>query len=59
VFFSRGVMRVLVILTGDGTILSRQAEPVDFAAGDNLVIPAAFEGAMRFDSDTEYLVVTI
>jgi uncharacterized cupin superfamily protein len=52
-------MRVLVILTGDGTILSRQAEPVDFAAGDNLVIPAAFEGAMRFDSDTEYLVVTI
>lgn len=58
-FLSRGVMRVLVVLTGGGTILSRQADPVDFAAGDNLIIPAAFEGAMRFDRDTEYLVVTI
>jgi mannose-6-phosphate isomerase len=59
VFFSRGIMRVLIVLTGGGAIFSRQAEPVDFAAGDSLVIPATFEGAMRFDRDTEYLVVTV
>lgn len=59
VFFSRGIMRVLIVLTGGGAILSRQAEPVDFTAGDSLVIPAAFEGAMRFDRDTEYLVVMV
>jgi mannose-6-phosphate isomerase len=56
---SRGVMRVLIFLTGGGTILSRQAEPVDFVAGDSLVIPAACEGAMRFAGDTEYLIVTV
>jgi mannose-6-phosphate isomerase len=59
VFLSRGVMRVLIVLSGDGTILSRQAEPVDFSAGDSLMIPAAFEGTMRFDRETEYLVVTV
>ncbi|MGE5296125.1 MAG: type I phosphomannose isomerase catalytic subunit [Solirubrobacterales bacterium] len=58
-FLSRGVMRVLIFLSGDGTILSRQAEPVDFAAGDTLIIPAAFEGAVRFSDDTEYLIVTV
>jgi len=59
VHLARGAMRVLIVLTGGGTILSRQAEPVDFAAGDSLVVPAAFEGAMKFDRDTEYLVVTV
>jgi len=52
-------MRTMVFLTGGGTILSKQAEPVDFRAGDCLIIPAAFEGAMKFDSNTEYLTVTI
>jgi mannose-6-phosphate isomerase len=42
-----------------GKMPSPQAEPVDFTAGDCLIIPAAFEGAMRFDLDTEYLTVTI
>jgi len=59
VFLSRGCMRTFVFVTGSGTVLSRMAEPVDFAAGDCLVIPAAFEGAMHFDQDTEYLTVTI
>jgi mannose-6-phosphate isomerase len=56
---SQGVMRTLIVLTGGGTILSKMAEPVDFTAGDCLVVPAAFEGAMCFDQDTEYLTVTI
>ena len=48
VFLSRGSMRTLIFITGGGTILSKEAEPADFKAGDCLIIPAAFEGAMRF-----------
>jgi len=59
VFLARGEMRVLIFTTGGGTILSKQAEPVAFGAGDCLVIPAAFEGAIRFARDTEYLIVTV
>ena len=58
-FLPRGCLRVLIFLTGGGTILSREAEPVEFKAGDSLVIPAAFEGAARFAQDTEYLTVTM
>jgi mannose-6-phosphate isomerase len=55
----RGTMRVLIFLSGGGTIISDAGEPVDFKAGDSLLIPAAFEGAVRFGQDTEYLAVTI
>jgi mannose-6-phosphate isomerase len=55
----RGSLRVLVFLTGGGTILSSGVEPVPFKAGDCLLIPATFEGAASFAQDTEYLTVTI
>ena len=55
----RGLMRTLIFITGGGVIVSKDVEPVDFKAGDCLLIPAAFEGAVRFTRDTEYLVVTI
>ena len=58
-FLARGCLRVLIFLTGGGTILSREAEPVAFKAGDCFIIPAAFEGAARFTQDTEYLTVTM
>jgi mannose-6-phosphate isomerase len=58
-FLARGCLRVLIFLTGGGTILSRETEPAEFKAGDCFVIPAAFEGAVRFAQDTEYLTVTI
>lgn len=58
-FLPRGCLRVLIFLTGGGTIQSRAAEPVEFKGGDSLVIPATFEGAARFAQDTEYLTVTI
>lgn len=54
-----GRMRTLVILAGRGTIVSAQAESVDFAAGDCLVIPAAYEGAVKFGEETLYLTVTL
>jgi mannose-6-phosphate isomerase len=56
---SRGCMRVLIFITGGGTILSNKTEPVEFRAGDCMVIPAAFEGVARFTQDTEYLTVTV
>jgi len=59
VFLSQGVMRTLILLSGSGTILSKSTEPVDFTTGDCMIIPAAFEAAMRFAEDTEYLTVTI
>lgn len=58
-FLARGCLRVLIFLTGGGTILSREAEPVAFRAGDCFVIPAAFEGAAQFTQETEYLTVTM
>jgi mannose-6-phosphate isomerase len=55
----RGCLRVLIFLTGGGTILSRKVKPVSFQAGDCLLLPATFEGAIAFTQDTEYLTVTI
>ena len=56
---ARGRMRVLLMLSGNGHIESVQAEPVEFNAGDCLVIPAAYEGAVRFGTETTYLTVTL
>jgi len=54
-----GKMKTLIVLTGFGIILSAQENPVEFKAGDCLLVPAAYEGAMRFADDTQYLRVTI
>jgi mannose-6-phosphate isomerase len=58
VFISPGQMKILIILTGSGTILSADTNLVEFRAGDTLLIPAAYEGAIRFTDDTQYLTVT-
>jgi uncharacterized cupin superfamily protein len=52
-------MKTLIILTGSGTILRTEGNPVEFKAGDCLLVPAAYEGAIRFADDTQYLTVTI
>jgi len=54
-----GKMKTIVVLTGFGTILAAEANPVEFRAGDTLLIPAIYEGAIRFADDTQYLTVTI
>ena len=59
VLLSPGEIRVLIILTGSGTILGTDGYNVEFKAGDCLLIPAAYEGAMRFADNSEYLTVTI
>jgi mannose-6-phosphate isomerase len=52
-------LQVLIITSGSGKFVGTDIEPVRFAAGDTLLIPAAFEGVMRFDADTDYLAVTL
>lgn len=54
-----GGMKALVILSGSGRIEGQGTEPVEFAKGDTLLIPAAFEGVMHFASACEYLTVTV
>lgn len=54
-----GQMKVLVILSGSGQIIAEQMESTPFTKGDCLLIPAAFEGAMQFEADCEYLVTTV
>lgn len=58
-FLRQGQMRTLIMLSGRGVIESRKADPVEFKAGDCLVVPAAFEGAVTFAQETEYLTVIL
>jgi mannose-6-phosphate isomerase len=56
---SRGEVKCLIILAGFGRILGADGTCVEFRAGDFLLIPAGYEGAVRFGADTQYLIVTI
>jgi mannose-6-phosphate isomerase len=56
---SPGEMKALIFLSGMGAILGSEGDPVEFAAGDCVLIPAAYEGAIRFGADTQYLTVTL
>jgi mannose-6-phosphate isomerase len=55
---SPGEMKALIIMSGFGTILGTEGSLVEFSAGDCLLVPAAYEGAMRFADDTQYVTVT-
>jgi mannose-6-phosphate isomerase len=54
-----GRMRVLMFVQGQGRIISQGAEPVEFAAGQTLLIPAAFEGVCICGTETEYLTISL
>ena len=56
---SPGQTKTLIIISGFGTILGTEGSSVEFVAGDTLLVPAVFEGVMRFADDTQYLTVTI
>jgi len=56
---SPGQMKTLIFISGFGTITGGGGSEVEFMAGDTLLVPAVFEGVMRFADDTEYLTVTI
>ena len=52
-------MKTLIIISGFGTILGARTDPLEFKAGDTLLVPAVYEGRIRFAEDTQYLKVTI
>jgi mannose-6-phosphate isomerase len=55
---SAGQMKTLIVVKGAGRIVAGGGT-VDFKAGDCVLVPAEYEGAMQFLEDTEYLTVTI
>jgi len=56
---ARSKMKTMIFIIGSGTIRSVYGNHVEFRVGDTLLIPAAYEGAIRFADDTQYLTVTI
>jgi mannose-6-phosphate isomerase len=58
VLLSAGQMRTLIILGGFGTIVDA-GTTTEFKAGETILIPATYEGVMRFSAESEYLTVTI
>jgi mannose-6-phosphate isomerase len=58
VLLSPGQMKTIIILSGYGTIVGGP-EAVEFKAGDTMLVPAGYGGAMRFSAESEYLNVTI
>ncbi len=56
---SPGQMKVLIFITGTGTIEGPSTEAVDFVKGDTMLIPAVYDGVIKFSTDTQYLIATI
>jgi len=56
---SKGIMKVIIIIKGSGGISSKNSQPVDFAKGQTILLPADFEGEIAFDNNTEYLQTTL
>ena len=52
-----GQMKTVIIISGSGTITG-EGNTVEFKSGQTVLIPAAFEGVLRFSAETEYLTVT-
>jgi mannose-6-phosphate isomerase len=59
VLVSAGKMKVMIILDGFGIILQTDGISVEFKRGDTILIPAAYEGAVQFADESEYLTVTL
>ncbi|MBU1260736.1 MAG: class I mannose-6-phosphate isomerase [Planctomycetes bacterium] len=55
---TKGTMKVIIIISGSGQIISKDSDSVDFAKGQTILLPAVFEGEILFASNTEYLSVT-
>jgi mannose-6-phosphate isomerase len=59
VLLSAGLMEALVFISGKGTIESQGVKTADFAKGDTLLVPACYDGVMKFDEETKYLIATV
>jgi hypothetical protein len=56
---SPGRMKTLIIVSGSGTAIGTDETSVKFRGGEIMLIPAAYEGAIEFAEDSQYLTVTI
>jgi mannose-6-phosphate isomerase len=56
---SSGQMKTVIFLSGFGSFEDAQEEVVEFKAGETILVPAQYEGRMKFGDDTEYLTVTV
>jgi len=59
ILVSTPIMKVIVFLSGGGIIENRDTETVEFTKGDTVLLPAAYEGTISFNVETEYLTVTM
>jgi mannose-6-phosphate isomerase len=50
-----GQMKIVMIMDGAGEFICEDMEPVEFKSGDTILLPAAYEGVMRFRENTEHL----
>ena len=55
---SKGKMVVLFFISGNGTIADNDSS-VEYEAGDTILIPADYQGIVRFAQETKYLTITI
>jgi len=51
----RGQMRIVMMINGSGRFEAQGQQDVSFGNGDTILLPAAYEGVMCFEDDTEYL----
>ena len=56
---SEGRIKTLLFLRGCGTIRGSDNIGIGFKGGDCVLVPAAYEGAVQFEEETEYLAITI
>jgi len=57
--FEPGKMQVLIILNGCGIISAKDYSPVEFKAGDTMLISFDCEAEIKAAENTEYLTVTV
>jgi mannose-6-phosphate isomerase len=58
VLVTPGQMRTVIILSGFGKIVGDETT-TEFKTGNTILVPAGFEGVIRFSAETEYLTITI
>lgn len=56
VFFKAGIMKTVVFLSGTGFFQGHGIDNVAFRAGNTFLLPVEFEGVLRFQQESEYLI---
>jgi mannose-6-phosphate isomerase len=56
VFCKAGIMKAVIFLSGSGVFQGRGIDNVAFRSGDTILLPAEFEGVLRFQQESEYLI---